>query len=379
MRGAFVVQSVVAALGIVSVGSAAVAAEYRFTQIAEVEPLQWGTRPAINASGQVAFRGVVGGVEGIYLGSGGPLRTIAQAGGEFQQFNANPAVNDAGEVVFVALGTLPRQVLQVGNGVTTRTIFDSTGPVASLDYFGGTSTGSRIFYGTVGIDNRGVVTFRGATHDGDHGIFRHEANDLRFLVSERGGRYDFIGEPQANEQGDFVFLTRKGTLGSVLVSGAALDRGTDDLHDFYSDSPLLNNVGHVLFSKGSFAHDVFIAADGATRRLSAIKDFVAFNDRDEVLTRGPGDGLYVAGGSSFDAVIRVGDPLFGSTVLDASNLRAGRESLGDTGEVAFYTALADGRYVIGRAEPVPEPTMPCLALGLGVALGLGALLARRRR
>jgi hypothetical protein len=65
------------------------------------------------------------------------------------------------------------------------------------------------------------------------------------------------------------------------------------------------------------------------------------------------------------------DALFGATVSDL--FFYGDGSLNDSGQLAFYFALADGRNGIAVANPVPEPGS-ALLLALG---GLG-LLGRRR-
>ena len=94
--------------------------------------------------------------------------------------------------------------------------------------------------------------------------------------------------------------------------------------------------------------------------------FVAFYDSEYGIFTGP-DLLA-------DKVIATGDPLAGSTVTDVFSFRNG---LNDSGQVAFYAQLDDGRSGIFRADPVPEPgslTMLCAF----VALGLAGYSRRRR-
>jgi hypothetical protein len=67
-------------------------------------------------------------------------------------------------------------------------------------------------------------------------------------------------------------------------------------------------------------------------------------------------------------LIRVGDPLDGSTV---ESLRFDKDGLNDNGALAFYAQLSDGRSGFYLAN-VPEPSL------LGVPAMLAALLLRRR-
>ena len=85
-----------------------------------------------------------------------------------------------------------------------------------------------------------------------------------------------------------------------------------------------------------------------------------------------GSGIFTGPGPIADRVIAVGDPLDGSQV---TGLLFNRFGLNDSGSIAFWAILADGRTGIYEAV-VPEPSSIVL-LGLGV--GSVVLYARCRR
>ena len=81
-------------------------------------------------------------------------------------------------------------------------------------------------------------------------------------------------------------------------------------------------------------------------------------------------GVYIGDDPTADAVIRSGDPLFGSTVvrLDLTGL-----GINNNGDIAFGYRLADGREGVAVARIVPEP------VGTGWLVTAGMVLLRRRK
>jgi hypothetical protein len=82
-------------------------------------------------------------------------------------------------------------------------------------------------------------------------------------------------------------------------------------------------------------------------------------------------GIYVGTDPATDAVVAVGDSLAGSSV---SLLALG--DVNDAGQIALYAKLVDGRDLVVRADPVPEPDA---VLACASALAALAIRARRRR
>ena len=85
-------------------------------------------------------------------------------------------------------------------------------------------------------------------------------------------------------------------------------------------------------------------------------------------------GIFTGPDPSADEVIGTGDPLFGSTV---AQFFMDRESLNDSGQIAFYYELADGRIGVARADPLVTPVPEPGTLFLLVAGLLAAVLWRK--
>jgi len=84
-----------------------------------------------------------------------------------------------------------------------------------------------------------------------------------------------------------------------------------------------------------------------------------------------GAGIFIGPDVEADRVIATGDRLFGSPVSFVEF--GGGQSLNDTGQIAFRAGLADGRVVLVRADPIPEPSSLFL-----LAVGALALLTGTR-
>ena len=85
-------------------------------------------------------------------------------------------------------------------------------------------------------------------------------------------------------------------------------------------------------------------------------------------------GIFTGPDPLKDKVIVVGDTLFGSTF---GGLSLSVESLNNTGQIAFWYFLVDGRTGIARADPLVTPVPEPGTLFLLVAGLLAAVLWRK--
>ena len=77
---------------------------------------------------------------------------------------------------------------------------------------------------------------------------------------------------------------------------------------------------------------------------------------------GASSGIFTNSGESLNTIIATGDTLFGSSRV--TSLLLGSDGLDESGDVAFFYKLADGRHGVAIAE-VPEPSsLVVLAIGI---------------
>jgi hypothetical protein len=334
--------------------------------------------PAINGTGTVAFEALTQtGIEGIFIGNGGTLMTVATngPGSPFAFFGpgmfAGPAINEEAAVAFRANLSIGGQGIFVGQGGSVTTIAETSGPPSG-------------FQG-VAINNSGTVGFGFESIPGTPGNARIvTARDGVFVtIAEASGLF---GGVSLNDRGVVAFLTNPILPGSGLFtgSGGALTTiaSTSVQGPFFQiTEPSINLGGIVAFQADLTSGGVlggtgiFAGNGGPIMTIADDSGPYAFfsgpsiNAHGEVAFRTVLDtgsvGIFTGPDPLLDRVITMGDLLFGSEVrtLDFG----GGQALNDIGQVAFRATLADGRTVVARADPVavPEPsTLVCLAFGL---------------
>lgn len=133
--------------------------------------------PALSNSGLVAFRGQIAtGAQGIYTGTGGALTTIAAygqtapvLGGTFTNFG-KPSVNDIGTTAFLGT-TSTGNGLYLGDGQQLVTVAAkgqslSGGTVTSVSFLGGTDRG-----GSTQLNNNGQIAYKATLNVGGATVF----------------------------------------------------------------------------------------------------------------------------------------------------------------------------------------------------------------
>ncbi len=271
------------------------------------------TSPSINSVGTVAFFANLGaGGSGIFTGAGGPSQIIAVSGEGFNEFEPAVAVNDSGTVAFIA-DELEAWGVFVGKGGPTTTIATSNGAFADFHF--------------VSINDSGLVGFQ-ATFDipGLSGVFTGTGGPTTTIANSTGPFESFIGA-EVNNEGTVAFWAN---LDNSLTSQIRTGNGGETTLVANSSGPFgdlfvpaMNDVGRVVFHA--------LPAGNASPGL-----FIWPN-----LLTGPS--------LAEDKVIRSGDPLDGLSVV-GFNALAGA-SINSDGQIAFYARLADGRSGIYRADP----------------------------
>jgi hypothetical protein len=276
--------------------------------------------PAINASGIVAFKGARDtGATAIYAGSGGPLTTIADSTSvAYDDFGTGPAINDMGLVAFNAVSAGVDGIF-AGTGAMTTTIADSVPLSTFLD--GG-------FGGAVAINGLGAVAFRALVAPGP----------IQGLYKGAGATTTPIADASLPEVSPTIPLNGPGINDSgVVVIRSSRDAGGEGI--FKGSGGSLTTVATNDGPFGSFEPSGLYPAINAS-------GLVAFR---AALDAG-GNGIFIGPDAVANKVVKVSDPVDGSTVTD---LRFSHFGLNDAGQIAFWAMLSDGRSGIFVATPPP--------------------------
>ena len=323
---------VLALLLIVSWTERVEATAYDFTLIADTSGAIGGFNsnmfPSINAEGTVAFEAFLRtGVEGIFTGNGQTLAPIATnlPPSPISQFGpgqfSGPSINAAR--VERASGSL----ILTGSGGSFTTIAH----VSSL--LGGTS-----------INDRGTVAFATNPIMPGAGLFTGNGGPLTTIIALSGSDVSQVVDHSINGNGSVAFeaFLLAGGMAILTGSGGPLTTIADSRGPFsFLSGPSINGEGTVAF----------------LARLDA-----------------GGAGIFIGPDVEADRIIGTGDRLFGSPVNFVEF--GGGQSLNDAGQIAFRAGLADGRVVLVRADPIPEPSSLFLLAFGALALLTGTRVGR---
>ena len=282
--------------------------------------------------GNVTFVGSIppGGPLGVLTGSGGPVSALVGVSASLYNFVLLGA-NDVGQVAFVA-GTPTGFVLERRESNATLT------PLAAEGANGIFTTGRY----QLPINHSGVVASWVQFDNGTSGIGRTDQAGLQTIVTQGP---NFVPRQQIldlDDAGTVLFLA---TPSASSFNGNALYRAS-------GGAPVV-----AMDSTGPFAFFLDAALNG-------VGDLVFQANLDTNAANS--GGIFVGPDPVADKVLEVGDALARSQV---SLVNLG--DINNAGQIALFAELADGRDLVLRADPVPEPGA-ALAAAVAIAFVAGA-------
>jgi hypothetical protein len=341
--------------------------DFQFVNVADTTQgfTSFSTFPAINDHGAIAFEATLpGAVDGIFRWKDGSMLQIAKSSpGGLSLLGADPAINASGTVVFEANLAPGVRAIFTSDGVSTKTIVNSTdqgliGP----------------FMGAPSINRSGMVAFFGIRKGfGSQAVFVGDGETLTPVVDTLNSGFTSFQNVAINASGQIAFVaSRTDDSTGLFVANAGKHRDPSDqpIDIVDTNNSDFGGFGDPVINKsGTIANDAFLnnsnveilSADrgGVTARTDVTgANFVAFdhpsiNDSDAVaflafeVDGNLGVFIELTGGASPIPVIRTGDALFGSVV---SNVDIGRFALNNRFEMALQYSLEDGRSGVAIAS-----------------------------
>jgi MYXO-CTERM domain-containing protein len=316
--------------------------------------------------------------------AGYQIRTVAEFPADVLVADGSVSINESGQVGFLVQRFAPTLVFDVYRGDAQVPAPRIAEGIDGSSAAGGSASSS--------IDAAGAVTVVGSVPPGGpSGILVVGAGPIAARVALSANLYNF-GVHESNDAGQIVFLAGSpagftlqrrepnGDLSPLATAGFVPQHALLDLDGAgqlsFLATPDASPLGGTLFettagglapiadASGAFASFIDVA-----RSEGGALVFQANLDGANAATTG---SLYVGPDPVADRVFGVGDAFVGSTV---SRLRLG--DVNDAGEIAFFAELQDGRDLVLRADPAPEPEV-ALA-GLAALAALASVCRRRAR
>ncbi len=261
------------------------------------------------ASEAAAYFGIGG--NAIYKGSSGLLTTVADDLGAFSGVGPYqaPDINDWGLVEFFAGYDAGGEGFFIGDGASITKVTDTNDGLSSFFFYFGLQDSAPA---EASLSNEGVVYFKAA------GVFTDRDGTLVQVQSPGAGSSGL----SINNRGDVAFVDR-------YISGEEhvlrVARASGSVETLASTAGLFQAIGEAAINdSGGVTFNVCLDAGG--RGIWTTRDLT-------------------------NAVIKAGDPLFGSTVtaFGGAGGRFDRRGFNNRGQVAFSYVLADGRRGIAVA------------------------------
>ncbi len=371
-------------------------AQYTFTRIADTSGGFGGfdTTPALNNNGEVSFiAGLRAGGEGVYSGNGGSLTTIA-TGTHGNSFLGSTSINDSGEVAFKAFVSndtpTPLNGIYKGSGGAVTLI------ASASDYINTTNL--------MTIGNTGLAAFEGTRAADSHfGIYAGSGGAITTIADvSSSSPYSGLGNnssqnPVVNSVGTVGFFANLKAGGSGLfeVNGGTtttvFQTAGSNVSTFTGDAAI-NASGQAAFTAQTTTGQQELLASNGSGGATTIASTAG-----NVFSGLGGDpGINASGTIAFlatipnkalnnggEGIFTGGDPskdavILTGMALDGSTVQSitfGR-GINDAGSVVFEVTLANGIAAIYRADLTPVPEPSSLILA-SIAAG-SAVVARRR-
>ncbi len=313
---------------------------------------------AIRDAGTVAFQATLrDGSTGIFAGNGGAVASLTErAGGVVRRFYSHPDIDEQG--VSCAYGVLAsghEAVLLAKDGAVSA-VADTSGPFKNIGPLGPT------------MNDQGTVAFRADTKAGRSGVFTGSGDGSIVTIADTAGFAGFQGLPVVTRHGTVVFRADLSTGGQGIYrsrgQGPEAVAVTGDRFRTLGFFPSANKEDTVVFSAtlAGGGAGIFQATDGQIRTIADTTDgFESFrgaliSDSGTVFfyATPPGGqlGIYAGPDPRADAVLSIGDPLFGSTVVE---LALNPVSINERGQLAIRIRLASSQQWIVRTDELAPP------------------------
>jgi hypothetical protein len=310
---------------------------------------------AINDRGVVAFQatGSRGG-SGVYRGDGGPISTIIESPtSPLTVVRSHPDIDARGAVCFYAELRSGRRAVVLSHASRMTILAGDAGPLGPT------------------MNDNGTVAFRADLGSDASGIYTGQ-DGLVTPVAATGELFSaFHGLPVINSYGVVVFradLTSGGQgiyLGDggppIVVAEAGL--AFSGLGHF----PFMDDAGSVAFCAGlaGGGSGIFVASAGHIETVidttGAYESFrgALLSDEGQLIfygtPRGGELGVFTGRDPSRDWILRVGGPLFDSTVVEFA---LNPVSINRIGQIAIRVKLANNRQLVVRADPCRRSRHP---------------------
>lgn len=329
--------------------------EFRITRVTRLpkgfSAFEFGL-PAINDRGQIAFRSLRGGVDGVFLKDGARIRRVGRSTGSQRYLSGDVSLNERGQVAFQESGNEGWNAIYRGSGGRATRIADVTGPFRSL--------------GMPSINDGGDVAFLGQLADFSLGIFQTDGGEVQ-PVHLTDDPLIGLSAPSLNNSGEVAFFQQlaDGRQQEILKTEFELLTVADTAGPFrFLRPPTLNNLGIVAFYGGldNDQSGIYTGRVGTvtpiadtTHAFTGFEENVALNDRGQAAFTagafGGGGGLFLADGPDVVPVLRIGQKVDGSTV---EVIGLSREGLNNRGQLTFAVLLNNRRVGIYLATPWPR-------------------------